>query len=441
MPAPGGDALADEADDADEWPDDSDGWGDDTDDSGDSDWAGGDEFEQEFGAAPAVDTSLQLYGFADASYYIPLLADDNSWRLRSDGENEFTLGSLNLYLRKRLDRKWSTLMEVRFLLLPNGFADGTGASLDTTVADPSPTRADADLRWGGVEIERAWVQYELHPRLDVRAGMWLTPYGIWNIDHGTPLLVTPWRPFSLSLQPVPERQTGLQLIGHQPLGTMDLEYRVGISNGRGPLDSYRDLDGNKALSARVALSGHDFGEWRVGAFWYRGRYTNREKPGYGPMGVESPLISQFDEQAFSADLQWFYRGIELRAEANLSERHYLEGARAVTGDGSDGGGAVSSPFGTDTAFVPDFRRFGAYAIVGYRFGWNATMPYVLLDTASLGDVPFAAVTQEPRILGLGVQARPTASITTKLVYIYVKNLEPDDTDDAQFVQTQIAWSF
>jgi hypothetical protein len=67
------------------------------------------------------------------------------------------------------------------------------------------------LQWGGVEIERAWLEYSAHPLFTIRGGQWLTPYGIWIVDHGSPVIIGVRRPFVVGEALIPERQTGVQI--------------------------------------------------------------------------------------------------------------------------------------------------------------------------------------------------------------------------------------
>ena len=57
------------------------------------------------------------------------------------------------------------------------------------------------------------------------------------------------------------------------MGSTTFGYHATISNGRGPTDSYRDKDSNKALGGRIYAAARPFGELQIGASIYRGRYT------------------------------------------------------------------------------------------------------------------------------------------------------------------------
>ena len=107
--------------------------------------------------------------------------------------------------------------------------------------------------WGGVEIERAWMEYHLFNFLSVRAGLFFTPYGIWNRDHGTPSVISVHRPFTISLGFFPEKQAGMEAYGKLPIGPVTVGYHLTLSNGRGPFDTFRDLDDGRVQGPRSAM--------------------------------------------------------------------------------------------------------------------------------------------------------------------------------------------
>src|SRR4029077_7383787 len=107
--------------------------------------------------------------------------------------DSFIVGNLNVYLEKNLSTRLRSLLEVRLLFAPNGSVGAGDQYIDTTVQDLS--NFFRPIQWGAIAIERAYVEYDLEPRLTLRAGHWLTPYGIWNIDHGSPTVIGTFRPF------------------------------------------------------------------------------------------------------------------------------------------------------------------------------------------------------------------------------------------------------
>ena len=49
-------------------------------------------------------------------------------------------------------------------------------------------------------------EYDVNEFLTVRAGRWLSPYGIWNIDHGSPAIIGVSRPYVVGAQLIASEQ-------------------------------------------------------------------------------------------------------------------------------------------------------------------------------------------------------------------------------------------
>src|SRR5690606_38528922 len=129
----------------------------------------------------AVDEyDVELYGFTDFTYTQGFDNDFVGW-------DRFAVGNMNVYLSSELGDGWRTLSEVRYSYLPHGTTtfgpEGPRPRTDTSV--PDYTNVNRPVRWGGIILERAWLEYTADPLLNVRMGHFLTPYGIWNVDHGT----------------------------------------------------------------------------------------------------------------------------------------------------------------------------------------------------------------------------------------------------------------
>src|SRR5262249_49126364 len=145
------------------------------------------------------------------------------------------------------------LGEVRFAYMPNGSPDPNAplGRVSTEAADPID--AYRIQRWGAIIIERLQIDCDLFPGITLRGGQFLTPYGIWNVDHGTPTLIGIRRPYIIGEALFPERQVGLELIGRYFLSELSVEYHLTLSNGRGPISETRELDSNKAVGGRLVL--------------------------------------------------------------------------------------------------------------------------------------------------------------------------------------------
>jgi hypothetical protein len=364
-------------------------------------------------SAAAFDDKLNIYGFADMAY--------QSWHFShpivgAADTYGFAAGSLNLYLSKNLSERWRTLAEVRFLYLPNGGNDGAGHTTVTKVDDP--TNFDRPITWGGIAIERAYVEYDVNANLTIRAGRFLTPYGIWNTDHGSPAIIAAYRPYIIGEQYFPEQQTGVELYGRKLVGDYQVGYHATISNGRSPVDAVSDPDGKPAFGGRLELEAPWSGTLKLGASGYMGRYT-----GVADTGVTPP---SYNERSYGVDAQWDHGALHLQAELIGNDHHYLANARATSAKG----------------FVPDGRQWGVYALAGYRFDrlWNV-MPFLMAEYIQpIDDTLYDNITGYSG----GLNFRPTSNVILKVMYGLAQSRGTGgllgDVDIHVFT-SQVAWVF
>ncbi len=381
--------------------------------------------------AEVEEFKLNIYGFTDFTYTHLL----NDFAFASPYPT-FLIGNVNLYVGADLGDGWRSLTEFRLLYLPHGSIPAaeafspTAVRTDTTVGDP------ADLgrpqRWGGVEIERAWLEYRAHPLLTIRAGQWLTPYGIWNVDHGSPVIIGVRRPYVVGESLIPERQTGVMVYGSQLVGQTELGYVFGLSNGRGPLDAYQDLDNNKAVTARLSVTNESpIGNLAAGFTVYRGRFTDRQSrfavDSAGRFGMEWISSQRYEELSLSGDLKWVWEDVTLQGEFMMRDTAMDDRVRAAA-------------FGGPPGFVPDFRSVGFYVLAAYRLPWLNITPFFGGEQYDPGQefAPDAAA------LWGGLNIRPTPRVVLKAQY--TESWFTDDTDlvgddGTQALDLQAAWSF
>ena len=191
--------------------------------------------------ATSKESPFHLYGFIDMGLQKVWTSDPAAVETTA---STFVLGNINLYLDFHPVPDWSSLVEARLTNYPGGE--------DALVRDPGNSIGDDTVQWGGIVLERAYIQWQHHADLGVRVGEFLTPYGIWNVDHGTPTLLSLYRPEFVSLQLWPEHQVGVELFGEKRgllPGRWVLEYHAYVANGR--TTGAVDLTDGKTVGARV----------------------------------------------------------------------------------------------------------------------------------------------------------------------------------------------
>jgi hypothetical protein len=341
-------------------------------------------------AGSSFDDKLNIYGFADIGFWalhwsrkLPFFPQD---------AKTFAVGNLNIYLARNLTAKARALAEVRFTFLPNAGQNPDGSFVDSTAYDP--LNYNRPVQVGSIVIERVYVEYDLLPNLTIRAGRWLTPYGIWNVDHGSPVIIGTERPYIIGEKFFPEHQTGLHLFGHHYHDGYKIEAHLTASNGRGAAEAQTDLDSKFAFGGRL----HVETPWglKVGGSYYRGRYT-----GFPP----NPTVpgDTYLEAAYGGDVQFDRGGLHLQGEVIMRERHYPVGQRTQLAAG----------------FAPDARDVGFYALASYRFDrlWNVTPFYSHEDYTPADQTFFESLAYAETV---GLNFRPTPNLVLKLNGFFVR---------------------
>jgi hypothetical protein len=386
--------------------------------------------------AKNIDTDLHLFGFVDFGIVAPILPKSSAWYgAVFDKHRSLYIGNFNLYISKNLTESVRTMGEVRFLYLPNGVPDqATGAINSTAVPDYGDF--NRPLRWGGVEIERLYLEWDVLSHLSLRAGQFLTPYGIWNVDHGSPTFIPVQRPFVVGSNWFPERQTGFELFGKYDLGTQQtVGYHLTISNGQGLTSEYRDLDSNKAVGGRAFWEYRGFGQLRVGASGFYGMLTDAMTvPGLtnGKVAYTERILTQRKNLALALDVLWNYKNLRTQLEVLTQQAVYTDEGRAQ----------VASALTGRSNYPADQHSWGGYFLTGYRFDWYGVMPYGVLQVINQID-PTSAISTKLVSVDVGLNVRPIDSVVVKLSYI--ESHFPDGTylthDPVRMIMSQVAWAF
>jgi hypothetical protein len=381
--------------------------------------------------SPSVDYAVRLSGFADFSYVVPF----GKTQILNP-KPSFAIGNLNVYLTKNLTESIRTMAEVRILYLPNGVSTSLMDStlVSTAVADYNDF--GRPLRWGGVEIERVYVEWAAHQLLTIRVGQFLTPYGVWNVDHGSPTIITTGRPYVIGYNFFPERQTGFEVYGRwEATSNGSFGYHLTLSNGTGPASEYLDLDYNKAVGGRIFWEYRKWGELKIGGSAYYGRNTNSvNQLGIvdGNLNKTEQIKTQFDSLALAADATFKYRGIHVQAEFATQELKFTPSGRT----------ASLSLTTFQNAYPSDGFRYGGYLLLGYRFDWFGIMPFALLQ--KVGGVDSILQSQDrSTTAGGGLNIRPIDSLVLKLEYaqVFFTKAQTIPGFDFKVFSAQLAWAF
>jgi hypothetical protein len=389
------------------------------------------------GAADALlnGEALKLYGFGDVGYRHMLMPKTSPWFVYLNRHPSLFVGHLNFYFDSQLSERWRALAEVRFTYLPQGGwrsgGDGQVHHNDTRIADYADFTRDRSVN--GLMIERAFIEYSAASWLTLQAGQWLTPYGVWNVDHGSPVIIGVTPPFLVGARLLPESQVGLLAIGRLSLvDDLELGYALGVSNGRTDLIAYEDLDDNKALTGRLSLTYRGAGELTLGGSFYNGTNTDNTRSiyfeGASPKSREN-IGYQLKERSYAVDLRWIKDELHVQAEGIINDRKFTDKGRPT----KDGG------------LEPDRRNAGGYALVGYRTPLLGIMPYVKAEYSPDPALQTIGVNDNIAIVTGGLNYRPVPRVVLKGEYTY--GFFPDGKpgtfaeNSLAGIDLQIAWAF
>jgi len=316
-------------------------------------------------ATPSVlpEPLLRLYGFADVG--LQRMWADRGVAELVPGTNKttFVLGNLNLYFDANPSKDFRFLAEIRFGTFPDGSTPqpkgwfGAGQPIDTSVSDPSAANsAFTGLKWAGVSPQRAHIDWTPSDLFNVRAGLFLTPYGIWNVDHGTPTRIMVSEPLFMSTQLIPMQLIGIEAFGTLHLLPWTIGYHLHVSNGR--TIHQVDFSDNKAIGGRLYASTRFPFPFKVGISGYAGDSSDTTSS----LGTLSTTFA-YDEWALSGDVSIDLGALRIRSEVVSSWQYYKAGLRRTI------------------AGVPmaDAQRVGAYLVIAYQLPWLGIEPLILAE--------------------------------------------------------------
>ncbi len=406
-----------------------------------------------------VDKYFKIYGFLDLTFFRFFMDEDSPFQtLLHDDVSTFMMSNINLYFDSQMTDTLNALIELRFTFSPIGdvlsyeVANAPGTEFErrnTMVRDPFTSYAD---RIGGIVIERAHLTYSPFEGFNVMAGRFLTPYGIWNVDHTSTVVLPTHMPYLQSMENMPSAQTGLQIFGRFfPIQRVYFDYAVTLSNGRGPREEFIDLDENKAVGLKLKLT-YETRDVTIacGGYGYIGDYTDTkpvlhfihldpEITPEEPAKVEVETLEKHREYIVSADLLIQLFGLKLQAEyvwrrANMEQSPPLFLPALVTT-----GGVAGAP-----VFLPSFIGRAAYGLLSYRLpldrflGEMSITPYVLFEYMSYMDT--VKYLRQRFYIG-GLNFAPSRYVTLKVEGAWVEPLHDTFGRGISYAAAQLAVSF
>ena len=319
---------------------------------------------------------LHLYGFADVGgQWIHM--DDGPYTALIASSPAFMLGNINLYFDARPSPSWRALVETRFGLSPHGSYNGL-TRVDNRFMDTSSPSGRSYAIWSGVILERAWLQWTHDEHFALQAGYLLTPYGIWNVDHGTPTLISLVLPSLQVEEAIPQHQVGVQALGAFSHQAWELAYHAYLTNGRNldPTEGHW----RKGVGGRLIL--RHAGDLRValGASGYFGSFSKDvlmlhlgtdAATGAPTATFEKSDLAQNggfagDEWAIGGDLSIDWSNFRFRGETMVRHVGYQDGKHE------------HKTWGDPSATIPNHYSHYAYGILAYRFAKHFE-PFVMVD--------------------------------------------------------------
>ncbi|BBM88287.1 hypothetical protein [Candidatus Uabimicrobium amorphum] len=240
-----------------------------------------------------TDNVLTLSGFFSLEYS-DFQTNSSTVESLFPSEGTFNNSHINLYLDARFHESFRFFTELRFLYQPF-----------TEVFELGQVN-----RSGEVIIERAWAEWEYRDWLKLRGGTFFIPYGIWNLEHGAPILLSTFTPILLRRQIFPERTTGVQANGLIDFDFFDVKYYAWIGNGKVQIEEAalptQDNQNNKAYGGRVEIQFPYTGVFReltFGISGYTGKVQGQEFNGADIQNLIAQVFIAEGNQQVIVDLE------------------------------------------------------------------------------------------------------------------------------------------
>jgi hypothetical protein len=199
--------------------------------------------------------SLHIIGFSDLDF----AATDEDLPASN---SRFFEGQLVLHLTSELSSRFTFIGEVSMTARPEAAVNAAAAGF-------------------AIEVERSIVKYTQSDALKLSAGRFHTPISYWNVayHHGQWLQTTASRPEMVQFggQFLPVHFVGVQAEGALPTGSLNLNYGLGVGNGRSTVISRAgdagDVNNNRALVGTLFVRPDSPSDFQAGGAVYVDKIT------------------------------------------------------------------------------------------------------------------------------------------------------------------------
>lgn len=249
---------------------------------------------------------LKLYGFSDFLFHHVTPEDGTV--------SSFMQNRTTLILNSEFIRKWDFFFKLQF----------TGSYLQSAPLDPpDPMNPDEDESetYGRLELKEAWTRFSVSEKLNFRAGIFLAPFGSFNVlKDDTPSFLTIRPPLIFDdnfnrqtpVGLIPEKGN-LGLSGTFHLTDVSLNYDLYVGNGTGVSPATIDYNTDKAIGARLKCSVKDFLKFGSSVYLDNAQLNDAVNE---PAEMEKRVVWSFD---FEVTLSLFNLYGEYMHNANESD--------------------------------------------------------------------------------------------------------------------------
>jgi len=271
----------------------------------------------------------------------------------------FVVSKLDTFVESKFAPNWRFFGEIEFVYTPYGYSTSTTPGSQTSSRDatnfvfqnPLTTKTQQN---NGLIIQRAFVDYTVNDLLSFRVGQYLTPFGIWNEDHGDPILTSITLPYSVSTVTYAQAMAGAQTFGKWFASeAVSLSYNAYIGNGDGTQPFGANPGGTFSGGGRVQADLFD--ALTLNASYYYGDLS------YGQAGSgKFTVTSAVNRSTYGGGLKFSLANFVLQVEEIFDDPHVVTGPTVVAP-----GTGTAPPNGTQSLF---------YAQAEYTI-WDIFTPY------------------------------------------------------------------